>query len=98
MLLFLLCCQAVSAPFDVPSDDDPKNRDTELAEVAEDVKDLVVTQQQQFSQLEAMAHYLEDQKAVTEGRAPKGWVQPAYEEYAKPGAPVSFLPPPPPKK
>ena len=103
MFLFL---QALAGPYDVPLEtaEEPKEEVEVVANapatpptftasaVQKNVRDFSNVEEQIRARLLALEHYLADQQAVREGRAPKGWVLPAYEEYAKPGAPASFLP------
>ena len=72
----------VPAPKDVPLENPPA---PEVQEAVQQVQDLNV-------RASAIAHYLADLQAAQQGLVPKGWVQPSYDEYLKPGAPPSFLP------
>lgn len=62
----------------------------EVADIAELRAQVSASQ----AKMDAFEHYLADQLAVKQGKAPKGWVQPDLSEYEKPGAPVSFIPQP----
>ena len=81
----------VTLPVTVTDDED----DTDPNEVQQQVQTMNQQAQQQGSQLDAIERYLSDRAAAREGRAPKGWVQPDFSEYAKPDAPQTFLPAPP---
>ena len=98
--MFLLLLMA-PAPYDLPlpecvvvADEGPQvaNAPAPILVAQNEVQGIVAREAYLHDKLTILEHYLSDQKAVAEGRAPKGWVQPAYEEYAKPGAPASFLP------
>lgn len=60
--------------------------------VVQEMHDVVVEAQKLSDRSDAIEHYLSDQLAVKDGKAPKGWVQPPLEDYMAPGAPASFLP------
>ena len=62
----------------------------EVADVAELRAKVAAAQ----AKMDAFEHYLADQLAAKEGKAPKGWVQPDLSEYEKPGAPATFIPQP----
>lgn len=90
MLLFMFVstgCYSEAAAQD-PTPPDPPVPVQEVRQIAQQVDAAQ-------ARMYALEHFLTDQLAVKEGRAPKGWKQPDLEEYCKPGAPDSFLPPPP---
>ena len=67
-------------------------------DTADPVQQQVVAVQQaidvQVDRLIVIERFLSDQALVKEGKAPKGWVQPPFDDYMKPGAPVSTIPAP----
>jgi hypothetical protein len=72
-------------------DEDPSPTQT-VQQVAQDVHALTQQMAVQQERTDAIERYLADAVAVKEGRAPKGWVQPSLDMYAKPDAPDSFIP------
>tara|TARA_Y100000034_G_scaffold136262_2_gene211868 strand:+ start:1919 stop:2290 length:372 start_codon:yes stop_codon:yes gene_type:complete len=50
-------------------------------QIAQDVQEQTVMVQSVSSGIQAMKAFLEDEKLVKAGHAPKGWVQPDFEVY-----------------
>lgn len=95
-----LVAAALAGPQLVLEDGDPTTAPADTAPPVQEVQDVAQMRERVTAtqaKMNALEHYLADQLAVKEGKAPKGWVQPDFSEYEKPGAPSSFIPPSPPK-
>lgn len=86
---------AQAAPPAVSEDSSAVQEDTsENVEVLEDIKAAAAQSTAQENRATCIERFLMDQLAMKEGKTPKGWVQPPFEEYCKPGAPITFIPAP----
>lgn len=104
LTLFLACAPpdrtltAIAAqaapPVPVAEDSAGPGDTEEPQEVLEDVKVIAAQSTAQENRATCIERFLMDQVAVKQGKAPKGWVQPPFEDYCKPGAPATFIPAP----